>query len=317
MATLPTKVQLVGKAVTKGSFKSALSQLVDYVAQLAISGSFYPTASQSNGPQLEVDKGRIWVSGGLVVQAAQTIFGFVVTSSNTRIDRVVGDLLTGVATRIAGTESPTPVAPAIPQGKFPIAQIGPFTTSSNIVTSAMITDERAALIPSVGKQTLWIPASSMLPRVSNPAVAINVQETTTNKVNVRYLEFTNGADLFAQFNLKMPKSWDKGTFTARFYWYATAGTGNVTWGLQAVAFQNASALDTAFGTIQVVTPTLGTVNQLQVTADTAAITVGNSPLGEDWVEFQVKRSGTTDTLASPARLIGVQLLISTNAQDDS
>lgn len=264
-----------------------------------------------------VDAGSILVSGAIVAQGQQLSALVTAPSVNPRIDRVVGDLLTGAISVVTGAENASPVPPAIPSGKFPIAQLGNLTVGMTQIGNSIITDERVQFWPKVGKQTIWVPAGAMLPRVSNGCGSIAVTETATNKVNVRSMSYANGADNFAQFNVKMPKSWDKGTVTARFYWDAASGSGNVTWGLQGLALQNNSALDTAYGTIQTVTQTLNAANQLQITADTPAITIGNSPAGEDWVSFQVKRSGSTDTLAQPALLIGLQLLINTNAQDDA
>lgn len=266
-----------------------------------------------------VDPGTLLLGGAIVSQAAQLSALVVAPVTNPRIDRVVGDLLTGAISIITGAENVSPVPPAITAGKFPIAQLGNLTVGMTSIGNSLITDERVLIWPKVGKQTLWIPAGAMLPRTSNGCGSIANTETTTNKVNVRSMSYANAVDNFAQFNVKMPKSWDKGAITARFFWFSAAigNSGTAIWGLQGLALQNASTLDTAYGTIQTVTQTLGAANALQVTGDTPAITIGNSPAGEDWVSFQVKRSGTTDTLNQPALLIGVQLILNANAQDDS
>ncbi len=58
-----------------------------------------------------------------------------------RIDRVVCDQTTGVISVVTGVESSTPSAPAIPSGKYPLAQILLQTTTTSI-TNSIITDER-------------------------------------------------------------------------------------------------------------------------------------------------------------------------------
>lgn len=84
--------------------------------------------------------------------AVENVTGFVAATSTQRIDRVVlrvndpnaggpaGDNATIV--RIAGTESGTPTPPAVPATAIPLAQVGPFTTSTVSITNSMITDER-------------------------------------------------------------------------------------------------------------------------------------------------------------------------------
>jgi len=52
------------------------------------------------------------------------------------------DIITGAASRVAGTEAASPAAPAIPSGKRSLCQIGPFGVGTTAITNSMITDER-------------------------------------------------------------------------------------------------------------------------------------------------------------------------------
>lgn len=115
-----------------------------------LAAAFAPHANTPANMHVIVDSGRIVdTSGNLTTKAAQTVTGFVAASgSNQRIDRVVISE-NGTASRIAGTQANSPVAPAIPDGNFPICQVGPFTSATTQVTNSMITDERVPLYAKV------------------------------------------------------------------------------------------------------------------------------------------------------------------------
>jgi hypothetical protein len=82
------------------------------------------------------------------------------------------------------------------------------------------------------------------------------------------------------------------------------------WGIQARAFANDDALDTAAGTAQTVTDTLTATNDMCVTSATSAMTIGGIPAANTPVQFTVYRDANAggDTLAADARLLGVEIL---------
>lgn len=179
----------------------------------------------------------------------------------------------------------------------------------------------AATIPAAyagGVQSVPILASAMTARTTNGAAAGST-ETTTNKVMLPTLDFDASTIEYAQFLFPMPKSWNEGTVTAKFIWTAASGSGDVIWGLQAIAISEADPLDVAFGTAQEVTDSLTTALDNHTSSATSAITVGGTPQPEDLVAFQVyrKASDGSDTLAVDAKLLAVVLNITTNAADDS
>ena len=83
-------------------------------------------------------------------------------------------------------------------------------------------------------------------------------------------------DVFAQFSIPMPKSWDEGTVTAQFIWTAGA-TGDVIWGIQGVALSNDDAVDTAFGTAVTVTDSVTAAGDVMVSGTTSAMTIAGTP----------------------------------------
>ena len=174
---------------------------------------------------------------------------------------------------------------------------------------------------SIGKHTLSIPAGAIAPRVTNGAIPM-AQETTTNKVFVRTVEFIPVTDTYAEFQVAMPKSWNGGTVTAKFIWshYTTATNFKTSWCIAGVAYSRGNALDTAFGAAVQVNDVGGTVDTVYISPESAAITIGNSPAAGDLVVFEVYRNPAdtvNDTLAVNAKLLGVQLFYTTNAATDA
>ena len=182
------------------------------------------------------------------------------------------------------------------------------------------TDVLAEADTPIGQQTIWIPAGAMTARTTSGAESGSV-ETSTNKVMLQSLDFDTSADEFAQFAIQMPKGWDEGTLVAQCVWSHPSTTTNfgVVFFLQAVAFANSDAGDTAFGTAVSMTDTGGTTNDIYISPESAAITVAGSPAAEEYVIFQVYRdvSNGNDNLAVDARLHGIKIHYIIDAGNDS
>jgi len=172
----------------------------------------------------------------------------------------------------------------------------------------------------VGRHTVWVPSGSMVTRVTTGAVSGSV-ELSSNRIILPSWNFHASTQQHVQFSIGMPKSWNESTFTAQFIWShaSTATNFGVVWGLQAVALSNDDAADANFGTAQTIVDTGGTTNDLYISDETAAITVGNTPAELDYVIFQPYRvaANGSDTLAIDARLHGIRLFYNINAGDDS
>jgi len=171
----------------------------------------------------------------------------------------------------------------------------------------------------VGQQTIWVPAAAMIPATTNGA-AQGIAETTTNKVMVKTLDFDASTEEFAQFMIQMPKSWNEGTLIAQFVWTHGSTTTNfgVCWGIEAVALADDDGLDTAWGTEVDTTDTGGTTNDVYISAESSAVTVGNSPGAEELAAFRITRvvGNAGDTMAVDAKLIGVKVHYTTDAGTD-
>lgn len=159
-----------------------------------------------------------------------------------------------------------------------------------------------------GKHLLPLPAPAWRAQTTNGAAAYSA-ELATNKQMIQGWAFDRGTDEFIQCWIPMPKSWNEGTFTARIRWYAPSGSGNVVWGVQALAVSDDDALDAAWGTAQTVTDALTATGDVMVTAETAAITAAGSPAEGDMLLIRVYRDADngSDTFSADAILLAVDL----------
>lgn len=172
-----------------------------------------------------------------------------------------------------------------------------------------------------GKQAIYISAAAMRPTSASGCGQLEVAATSAGHPDIAALPFDPGTDEFAQFSMVMPKKWNAGTMTARFHWVHGATTTNfaVVWGIQALAVGNDDTIDAAYGTAVTVTDTGGTTNDLYTSDETSVMTAAGSPVKEDLVYFRVYRDADAggDTLAVDAKLIGVTLFVTTDADTDA
>jgi len=172
----------------------------------------------------------------------------------------------------------------------------------------------------VGKQTVYIPASAMIPATtSGPAAA--TLESTTNDVNYSVLDFDATADEHAHFQIAMPKSWNEGTVTYQVYWSSTAtDTDGVAWAMEAMSLADNEAIDASWGTAVVVTDDVqGAAGELYITAESSALTIAGTPAAGDLCFFRVFRdvSDANDDATEDARLIGIKLFYTTDRHNDA
>lgn len=165
-----------------------------------------------------------------------------------------------------------------------------------------------------GKETIWVSASAMQPPVTNGAT---VGSTEGANFSYRTLDFTSANNKIAYFNVAMPKSWNLGTITFIPYWVASAGTAaqTCTWSLNAVGISDNDTFDSAPGTAQTSADSFISTSVLHVGPESAAITVAGTLAAGDLVEFKISR--TAGTLTGDGKLVGIKILYTTNAADDT
>ena len=172
----------------------------------------------------------------------------------------------------------------------------------------------------VGKQSIWVPATSMVPTASNGCASVATVETTSGRPDMNVLDFDKDSDEHAQFSVAFPKSWNAGTVTFQFFWSGLAATTGVSMGLQGVAFADNDSIDTAYGTAVVVDDDAqGAVEELLVSAESGAVTIAGSPGDDELCYFRIFRdvSDSNDDMAGDCRLHGIKLFFTVDAANDA
>jgi len=108
----------------------------------------------------------------------------------------------------------------------------------------------------------------------------------------------------------MPDEWDRGTIKVKVYWTASSGSGSVVFGIRAKANSDDDAIDSVYGTEQLITDTLLLADDSHISPVSAALTVGGgTPTLGDLVIFEITRevANGSDTLGVDVRLIGVSI----------
>ena len=174
-----------------------------------------------------------------------------------------------------------------------------------------------AVTAAVGLNTIWIPAGAMRPTAASGCNAITDVATDTNKPDMTSLDFPVSADKFAQFQIAMPKSWDEGVIKFRVFWCSTAtDTDNVDWQLEGVSVPDNSTIDVAYGTaVHVTDANQGAVEEMLVADLSGDVTIA-SAAADTVTFFRIGRDVSAGTAAEDARLLGVKLFFTTNAQND-
>ena len=177
-----------------------------------------------------------------------------------------------------------------------------------------------AAVKVAGTETMWIPANAFYLPTTNPADAASV-ETTATRPELKVLDFDASTAQYAQFAIAMPKSWNLGTVTYQVFWSpSTTNTDNCIFGLQGVSVSEGDTADVAFGTaVEVTDAGIGTVEDVQMTAVSSAMTIAGSPADDDQTFFQLYRDAAdgSDTFTGEARVLGIKLFYTTDAANDA
>jgi hypothetical protein len=287
------------RATTTGLLKAASG-----VLSAATSGTDYAPATSGSG----VLKGN--GSGGFSASVAGTDHvapgGALGTPSS-------GTLTNCTGLPVAGITATTSTALGV--GSIELGHASD-TTLARLAAGEMGIEGIA--VKKVGKETIGVPSGAMTPRTTNGA-ARGTTELTTNDVMLYTLDFDTTTEEGAGFWVPMPKSWNESTVTFQAAWTAASGSGGVAWGLAAYSFSDDDAMDTAVSGQQVVTDTLIAANDLHLTSESSAITIGGTPAEGDWVYFEITRevANGSDTIAVDVKLLGIRLYFTTNASTDA
>ena len=233
---------------------------------------------------------------------------------------------TGAASTVAGPTGPTgttgATGPTGPTGAAstvagPTGPTGPTGAASTVAGPTGPTGPTGPAFS--GLHSIWIPAVAMWPAVTN-GPALGTVEITSAQPTLKTLDFDTTTQEYAQFAIKMPKSWDEGTVTFAAVWSHAATFTNfgVAWQLDAQAFSDTEALGVSFTTGVTVTDTGGVTNSVYFTADSSALTISGTPSENDLIWWRVGRqvANAGDTMGIDARLHGILVKYTTNASTD-
>ena len=177
-----------------------------------------------------------------------------------------------------------------------------------------------AAVKIAGTETIFVPANAMFGTTTNGAEAAAV-ETTALRPELKVLDFDASTRENAQFSIAMPKSWNLGTVTYQVFWSpSNTNTGNCIFGVEGLACTEGDTADAVFGTaIEVTDAGIGTVEDVQMSAVSSAVTIGGSPADDDYCFFQLYRDAAdgSDTFTGDARVMGVKLFYTTDAANDA
>lgn len=145
--------------------------------------SFAARPTTTPAMTVTIDPGHIFDGTTLTEVAVQTTGTITAPVGNPRIDRVVIDRFTGVASVVTGTPGASPSPPAITAGKVPVCQVL-LQTSSTAITNAMIFDERdtaalgRGLLGELG--VVNSVTNAMLAQMTSMTVKSNITGSTAN-----------------------------------------------------------------------------------------------------------------------------------------
>jgi hypothetical protein len=166
-----------------------------------------------------------------------------------------------------------------------------------------------------GAGEIFLTAAGGWPSTTNGCADAVKNEYVTNDVDMWSLDFDPDSDEYAQWTVWMPDNWDASTVTFKVAWTAASDSGDVVWGLQGRSYANDDAIDQAWGTAQTVTDTLTAVDDVCVTAESAAVTLAGTPAAGELTQFRLYRDADAggDTLGADAQLLGVKVYYGRNS----
>lgn len=166
------------------------------------------------------------------------------------------------------------------------------------------------------REVIWVPARAMTPSLTN-APFFTYSESATSRVLQSALVFSATTTQSAQFDVLMPKSWNKANIRYKLVVSPTSngssGSSNVSlWNLKAVSISNLDNLaDPIMSSNTYYSLVANNSRHLYISDESSYMPVDGSPQEGDLVAFRISReaSNASDTLTSTAKLLGVQVIL--------
>ena len=326
--TIPIDVQTfyIIKNATTGSQVVTFKYVSGSGSSVAIANGdtvlVYATANDGTNPDI-VDTGFSTTTGDVTLTGTQTLTNKTLTSpkiGTNILDTNGAELINFTATGSAVNELTIANAATGVAGPI-LSATGETNVGININPAGTgVLKSGSSAVKIAGTETMWIPATAFYLPTTNPADAASV-ETTALRPELKVLDFDASTAQYAQFAIAMPKSWNLGTVTYQVFWSpSTINTDNCIFGLQGVSCTEGDTTDVAFGTaVEVTDAGIGTVEDIQMSAVSGAITIAGSPADDDQTFFQFYRDAAdvSDTFTGEARVLGIKLFYTTDAANDA
>ena len=285
----------------------------------------YATANDGTNPDI-VDCG--FGVGDVTLTGTQTLTNKTLTAPKIVSGGFIADA--GGDENLVFTEVGTPVNELritnAATGAGPIlAAISTSATDSNIDLNINplgtgVLKSGTAAVKVAGTETIFVPAAAMFGTTTNGADAQAV-ETTATRPELKVLDFDASTNEYAQFSIAMPKSWNLGTVTYQVFWSpSNTNTDGCIFALQGLSTTEGDTADAVFGTaVEVEDDGIGTVEDVQMSAVSGAVTIAGTPADDYYTFFQVVRNATSgsDTFTGDVRLLGIKLFYTTDAANDA
>jgi len=297
----------VGSATTADAITIASTGIVTLVDDLILKDAATIGVTSSTSAISIASTGIVTLVDDLILKDAATIG---VTSSTSAISIASSGIVTLVDDLLL--KDACTIGTATTAGAISIAANG---TVNLATTSATV---NSAVIKTVGLDTIWVPATAMVPAATNPCASIVTIDSGSNSgPDLRVLDFDTSSDEHAQFSVCMPKSWDGGNITFKAYWIGIAATTGCSWALQVLAKNDNEDVNAAYGTAVVVDDaSQGSATELLVSTESGNIACSGA--ADDLLFCQIFRdvSDSNDDMAGDARLVGIRIIFTTDKTND-
>ncbi len=167
-----------------------------------------------------------------------------------------------------------------------------------------------------GKQVMYIPAGAMKNDATSPASCGDAYDSGSNDVSLYVCAFDTGAtEERADFGFAMPKAWNESTITYQVLWTNAAGasTETVQWEVGCAAISDDDTINTTMGTTVTQSDTWLAQNDMHITAESSALTIGGTPAENDYIACRISRDTSNDNMTGDALLIGIKIYWTDNA----
>lgn len=312
-----------GEAVHE--LQSVLFQEYIDILQAGIAGTEHVISgcavSVSSGMQLSVASGKVRTAGLAKTVSSGNVTISTADTTYPRLDFVHVNSSGTIGVR-TGTPATNPKPPTKASTEVVLAVVY-VPAGLSTVTANHIVDLR--VMRNGSKQSIPLLVTALTPRKETAKGCAPLAFITgaASQPDIPYLAFDPNTPEYAGVVIPMPKGWDEGTLTAAFQWRRASGTAaaNVVWGIRATAVADNGSPAVNFGSEATVIDAASTTTaNFNLSDDTAACTVGNSPTEQGLVFLEVFRKAddaTNDTLTVDAWLTSVRVTYTTDTDSDA